>query len=173
MDFETLYSLPGLAANCHPVSHDDSPKFHPIADTRLIDMEEMITDDDVAVVAVELSSSTEKTATPDDHDGKAADPADPADEHIAENTEQSVAGGAARADTPLLPFALPGPLANLTGDASPAAETTVGALAPTLFMGAFQVMRMEMPAGLPTLPGGLPALPGGLSALIPGAVPEA
>lgn len=138
-------------------------------------MEEMITDDDVSDVTVEQLSSTQKAETQDDHDGETAVPAVQSDvaETIVENTEQSVGANEARADNPLLPFALPGPLANLTGDGSPSADTTVGALTPTLFMGAFQVMRMEMPTGLPTLPGGLPALPGGLSALIPGAVPEA
>lgn len=131
-----------MSANSLPVSDDEHQHVYSLPDTRLIDMEEMITDD-VTVLEVELST-----------------------ELAVEEIPQSSGVAAARADNPV---ALPGPLTSLIEGA----PIEAGAIAPTLFMGAFQVMRMDMPTSLPTLPGGLPALPGGLAGLIPGAGPEA
>lgn len=131
-----------MSANSLPVSDDEHQHVYSLPDTRLIDMEEMITDD-VTVLEVEFST-----------------------ELAVEEIPQSSGVAVARADNPV---ALPGPLASLIEGA----PIEAGAIAPTLFMGAFQVMRMDMPTSLPTMPGGLPALPGGLAGLIPGAGPEA
>lgn len=77
------------------------------------------------------------------------------DADVDDDDDDEDVGGQLRADNPLPSF-LPSPPAG-TGDAAGAA---IGAIAPQLFVGTFQMLKMAMPAGsLPGVPG-LPSVPG-------------